>query len=94
MVPLAAARSPSAATGDFGDATVIRKFRNVRDDLCTLFMRACGRMLVGGCLFKEIADQIVRSGTRPGSTVLEHGLHLPNRPAFAGGYHAHPSALA
>jgi hypothetical protein len=41
-----------------------------------------------GCL-KEIADQIVRSWTRPASTVLEHGLHLPYRPAFAGGYHAH-----
>src|SRR5450755_2759713 len=46
-----------------------------------------------GCL-KEIADQIVRSGARPVSTVLEYEFHLPYRPAFAGGYHAHLSALA
>ena len=29
-----------------------------------------------------------------GSTLLEHGLHLPYWPAFAGRYYAHPSTLA
>src|ERR1700730_11113578 len=49
--------------------------------------------LAHNCL-EETADQIVGSGTRPASTVLEHGPHLRYRPAFAGGYHADLSTLA